>query len=130
MSTFTVVNEITLVGAITRCAWRLVYIAPGVTEPIVKAMSQLMARDEPPALTVIVDTDAEVCRLGYGTLDGLKALQQLSTNQMLPVRYQQGLRLGVLICDDEISVYSPTPLLIEAGAEREDQPNAIQLGSA
>ena len=129
MSTFTVINEATLVHAMERCERRLVYIAPGVTAPIVAAMNRLMTRADPPALTVIVDTDPEVCRLGYGTLEGLKALQALAVGHMLAVRFQAGLRLGVLVCDEDISVYSPTPLLIEAGSDRIDQPNAIQLGA-
>ena len=128
MSTFTVVNEDTLAAAIEGCRERLVYIAPGVTEWIVDAMASVMQRERPPAITVIIDADPEVCRLGYGTVDGLKALQALAVEQMLPIRYQPGLRVGVLVADDQISVYSPTPLLIEAGSDRADQPNAITLG--
>lgn len=130
MSTFTVVNEAVLLRAVQQCSNRLVYIAPGITEPVVHAMGELMGRQPMPSLTVIVDTDPEVCRLGYGTLEGFKALQALAAAQMLLVRYQAGLRLGVLICDEEIAVYSPTPLLIEAGSSSMDQPNAIQLGAA
>lgn len=130
MSTFTVVNEETLAAAVDRCSERLVYIAPGITEKIVAAMALAMQRTQPPSLTVIIDADPEVCRLGYGTVEGLKALQALAAGQMLPIRYQPGLRLGVLIADSEIAVYSPTPLLIEAGSDRVDQPNAITLGTS
>lgn len=130
MSTFTVVNEETLAAAVDRCRERLVYIAPGITEKIVAAMALAMQRPQPPSLTVIIDADPEVCRLGYGTVEGLRALQALAAGQMLPIRYQPGLRLGVLIADGEIAVYSPTPLLIEAGSERVDQPNAITLGAS
>lgn len=128
MSTFTVINEATLVQAVEQCRQRLVYIAPGITEPIVKAMGKLMARHPLPSLTVIIDTDPEVCRLGYGTVEGLKSLQNLAEMQMFPVREQPGLRLGVLVCDEQLAVYSPTPLLIEAGSNRVDQPNALNLG--
>jgi hypothetical protein len=127
MSTFTVVNEETLATAVSQCKHRLVYIAPGITQKVVTAMQAVMERPQPPALTVIIDTDPEVCRLGYGTVEGLKALQALAAGQMLAIRYQAGLRLGVLVADDLISVYSPTPLLIEAGSARADQPNAIAL---
>jgi hypothetical protein len=130
LSTFTVVNENTLAAAISECKERLVYIAPGVTEWIVDAIGFVMKRDRPPAITLIIDADPEVCRLGYGTVDGLKALQALAAEQMLPIRYQPGLRVGVLVADDQISVYSPTPLLIEAGADRSDQPNAITLDAS
>ncbi len=130
MSTFTVVNEETLAAAVDRCRERLVYVAPGITEKIVAAMALAMQRTQAPSLTVIIDADPEVCRLGYGTVEGLKALQALAAGQMLPIRYQPGLRLGVLIADGEIAVYSPTPLLIEAGSDRVDQPNAITLGAS
>jgi len=127
LSTFTVINENTLAEAICNCKNRLVYIAPGVTEWIVDAMGSVMQRERPPSITVIIDADPEVCRLGYGTVDGLRALQALAAEQMLPIRYQPGLRVGVLVADEQISVYSPTPLLIEAGSDRADQPNAITL---
>lgn len=127
MSTFTVINDETLAQAVAQCRERLVYIAPGVTEKIVGAMKAAMQRPQPPALTVIIDADPEVCRLGYGTVEGLKNLRALATAQLLPIRYQAGLRLGVLVADDQIWVYSPTPLLIEAGSDRADQPNAISL---
>ena len=93
MSTFTVVNEDTLAAAVEHCRERLVYIAPGITEKIVAAMAVAMQRSHPPALTIIIDADPEVCRLGYGTVDGLKALQALADGQLLPIRYQPGLRL-------------------------------------
>lgn len=129
MSTFALVNEATLIDAISRCRTRLVYIAPGLTEPIAIALGQVLARKAAPAVTIIVDVDPEVCRLGYGTTEGLKALRALAENYHIGVRYQAGLRVGLLISDDDLMVYAPTPLLIEAGSSREDQPNAIVLGT-
>lgn len=38
LSTFTVINEATLVQAISGCMQRLVYIAPGITDKVVAAM--------------------------------------------------------------------------------------------
>lgn len=128
MSTFSVVNESTLAAAIDKCKKRLVYIAPGITEKVVKAMKKMLTNPDQPALTVIIDTDPEVYRLGYGTIEGLKALQKLAREQQIPVRYQDGLRIGVLIIDDQILAYAPTPLLIEAGSSKSDKPNAIKLG--
>ncbi len=88
MTTFTVVNEDTLAAAVDQSRERLVYIAPGITAKIVAAMAVAMQGTQPPPLTVIIDTDPEVCRLGYGTVEGLKALQ--AAGQMLPIRYQRG----------------------------------------
>ena len=128
MSTFTLVNEASLVSAVQDCRVRLVYIAPGLTESIAVALGEVLSRTPMPAVTVIVDVDPEVCRLGYGTVGGLQALQGLVETYHIGIRYQAGLRVGVLICDDNLMVYSPTPLLIEAGATQVDQPNAIVLG--
>lgn len=124
---FSVVNDRTLCAAITACKQRLAYIAPGITGAVAQAIEELLARTEAPVVTVIIDTDPEVCRLGYGTVEGLKHLQRLADEKSLPIRYQPGVRIGVLMCDEQMWVYTPTPLLIEAGATRSDQPNALLL---
>lgn len=124
---FSVVNDDALCAAIATSQRRLVYIAPGISEPVAEAIDALLARADAPAVTVIIDTDPEVFRLGYGTVAGLKCLQRLAENRHLPIRYQPGVRIGVLMCDEQMLVYTPTPLLIEAGAERNDQPNALLL---
>ncbi len=124
---FSVVNDAALCAAIAASQRRLVYIAPGISEPVAEAIDALLARADAPAVTVIIDTDPEVFRLGYGTVAGLKCLQGLAENRHLPIRYQPGVRIGVLMCDEQMLVYTPTPLLIEAGAERNDQPNALLL---
>lgn len=127
---FAIANDATLSAAIRACRQKLVYIAPGVSVPIVEAIDALFGRADPPAVTVIIDTDPEVCRLGYGTEEGLKLLQKIAATRQLPLRCQPGVRLGVLISDEQMWVYTPTPLLIEAGAQRSDQPNAMLLGNA
>lgn len=124
---FTVANEANMCSAISACRRRLVYIAPGITESLAKAIDALLIRNQAPAVTVIIDTDPEVCRLGYGTVAGLNCLQQLAEERHLPIRYQPGVRIGVLMCDEQMWVYTPTPLLIEAGIERCDHPNALLL---
>ncbi len=124
---FSVVNDDALCAAIATSQRRLVYIAPGISEPVAEAIDALLARADAPAVTVIIDIDPEVFRLGYGTVAGLKCLQRLAENRHLPIRYQPGVRIGVLMCDEQMLVYTPTPLLIEAGAERSDQPNALLL---
>lgn len=128
MSTFTTVNDASLKRAISLCRSRLVYIAPGISLAVVQAIGGLLQRVESPSVTVIIDVDPEVCRLGYGTEDGLKALQALVVTQQMAIRYQPGLRVGVLVVDGDLLVYSPTPLLIEAGSAHEEKPNAIALG--
>jgi len=130
MTTFSSINEVTLAAAISRCQNRLVYIAPSVTLNIVKAIEELLKRQDAPSITLVIDTDPEVCRLGYGTFEGLKYLQAINDLHCIGLRYQDGLRVGVLISDDEVIAYAPTPLLIEAGttSDGQTQSNAIILG--
>lgn len=128
MTTFTTVNDDSLRAAVGRCKSRLVYIAPGVSLAVAKAIAELLQSAQSPSVTVIIDVDPEVCRLGYGTEEGLRALQALVVEQHMAIRYQPGLRVGVLIVDGDLLVYSPTPLLIEAGSVQEDKPNAVVLG--
>jgi hypothetical protein len=88
-----------------------------------------MSDSSAPAMTIVIDADPEVCRLGYGTVEGLQALKDFAAAHMLPIRYQPGIRVGVLIADDQINVYSPTPLLIESPQADETRPNAICLAA-
>lgn len=129
MTTFTSVDEGRLCTTIAACTSRLVYIAPGATAAVATAIGSLLERRQPPAVTLIIDTVPEVYRLGYGTEEGLRALQSLVTTHHIAIRYQPGLRVGVLIADEIMLVYSPTPLLIEADSDRSDQPNAILVGA-
>jgi len=78
---------------------------------------------------VILDVDPEVCRLGYGTIEGLKSIKETAHEVCGVLCQQPGIRIGILIADDTTLIYSPTPLLIEAGSDNPDQPNAIELSS-
>ena len=40
---------------------------------------------------------------------------------------QKGVRIGLVVADSDVLVYSPTPQLIEAGSNSEEKPNAIRI---
>lgn len=125
--TFTVVNDKTLCEAIEATEQSLVYVAPGVTKPVVDAIGTSLRSKPHLQVTAIIDLDPEVYRLGFGTEEGLRALQDLAGQQHFALRQQQGLRVGLLVTDQRTLVYSPTPLLIEAGSTSEEKPNAIVI---
>ncbi len=127
---FAVLNDDSLVRAIAACQHCLVYVAPGISEPVAAAIDALLTRQQAPVVTVIIDTDPEVCRLGYGTQAGLTRLQAVAEARHLPLRYQPGLRIGVLIVDAQLWVYAPTPLLIEAADTHNDHPNGVLFTEA
>lgn len=125
--TFTVVNDKTLCEAIDATEQSLVYVAPGITKPVVEAIGASLRSKPHLQVTAIIDLDPEVYRLGFGTEEGLLALQDLAGQQHFALRQQQGLRVGLLVTDQRTLVYSPTPLLIEAGSTSEEKPNAIVI---
>jgi len=121
------VNDNKLIEAIHKARHRLIFLAPGVNQDIAAALTDAWKRLSTEAVSVILDVDPEVCRLGYGTLDGLKTLRDAASRMGALVCHQPGVRLGLLVSDDTTFVYSPTPLLIEAGSKQSTQPNAIIL---
>lgn len=128
--TFTVVNDDVLVNAIKKASSKIVYIAPGVSKAVASALGNRIGSLGVLSMTIIVDNDPEVYRLGYGDTEGLDHIKKLSDEYMLELRQQPGVRIGILITDEITLVYSPTPHLIEAGSTQNDKPNAIIIPSA
>ncbi len=123
-------NEGKIVALLGSAQRRWLYMAPGVTIPIAEAVDSAWKRMGPASGSVILDVDPEVYRLGYGTVEGLKRLQEAASHHgTLICRHQEGVRIGLLISDDHTLIFSPTPLLIETGSSRVDHPNAIELVS-
>ncbi len=81
------------------------------------------------SITLIVDVDPEVYRLGYGDPQGLETIKRLADENFLELRQQPGVSIGLLIADNKTMIYSPTPHLIEAGSLQSEKPNAIVLES-
>jgi hypothetical protein len=116
-----------LIGAAER---RVLLLAPGLSELVAAALRDAWARLRGSAVSVILDVDPEVCRLGYGTLEGLKIVRDAATRAGALVCHQPGVRIGLIISDDTTVIFSPTPLLVEAGSTQPDRPNAIRLQAA
>ena len=127
MKTFTIVDDRVLIEAIGSARNRLVYVAPGISEAVANAL-RAKIDDIPPARVVIVlDVDPEVCRMGYGDIQGLECVQKAAAEWGITLDHQPGIRIGLLIADDQTLVYTPTPLLIEAGPASPQRPNAIRM---
>jgi hypothetical protein len=129
MNAMTVANDDTLAEMIAGALRRVVLVTPAFGPKVGEALAErweVLGRD---AVTVIIDMDAEVYRLGYGSFAAVTKLDQKAAELGAMLNQQRGVRIGVLIVDDEALTYSPTPLLIEAGPRAEKSaPNAIRLG--
>jgi hypothetical protein len=127
--TFTNVDDKVLCEIIAHARQRLVFVAPGIRPPVAQALTAAMSLVPGTAIHLVLDVDAEVCRLGYGDKDfkGMQLLQAAAAKHNLTVNHHPGIRIGLLIADDTTLIYSPTPELIEAESHLPDKPNAIIL---
>jgi hypothetical protein len=126
---FTVASDETLVSMIRAAQERLVIVTPGLSVKVATALADRIHEDScPRELSVTLDVDPEVCRLGYGDVASLDILRPALELRARGLQVQKGVRIGVLVSDDDILIYSPTPQLIEAGSNSEEKPNAIQIG--
>lgn len=114
--------------AMIRCAKRrLVLVAPGVSESVAKAIVETWKDIGPARVQIVLDVDPEVCRMGYGQFSALQMLFGAAKEMKTSIHQQAGLRIGVIVTDESTVIYSPTPLLVEAGGKASAKPNAIRL---
>lgn len=116
-----------VVRVINNASKRIVFLAPGVDETVAAALTDAWRRLGPEAVTVILDIDAEVVRLGYGTEKGLEEVQRAAVSFNQAVCHQPGVRICVVLADEASLIFAPTPLLIETGALQANRPNGIAL---
>ena len=127
--TFAVASDEALVQLITGARNRLVVIAPALTKPVADVVARRLEELGHLAVTIILDSDPEVYRLGFGDQDALDTIRAASANNLSDLREQPGVRIGVVISDDTTTVYSPVSKNIEAGSTSDEKPNAIVLTS-
>jgi hypothetical protein len=127
--TFDVASDDKLITLVKQARERLVIVSPALREPVAKAIADRLDTGFPGA-TVILDADPEVYRLGYGTEAALDLLRAASDRNLFDLRTQEGVRVGVVISDQTTMVFSPVPLLVEAGSTLIEKPNAIVLTGA
>jgi len=129
----TVANDRTLVELIRHARSRLVILAPAVNRLVAEAIRDQWQQLGAERVTVILDVDPEVYRLGYGEVEGLTLLEEAGRALGSMLQRQPGIRIGLVVADERTLVYSPTPLLIEATPDSAAttpepvKPNAILL---
>ena len=99
------------------------YAAPGIHTEVAKAIASTTVRLGPELITVCLDFDENVLRMGFGDLPAIKILKAAG----LQIRSTTGLRTGLLIVDDQGYIFTPTALYLEADQRPPDAPNAMRL---
>lgn len=115
-----------LIARITDAIDRVVFVAPAVSLRVAEALGKTFRRAGGVSVTVILDPDQEPYRLGYGDPEGLARLQELAIDFQIPIRSQAGVRVGLLLTDDNILIWAPTPRSVESPRSN-SQPNGLDL---
>lgn len=128
--TFTVASDAALVELVSSAHQRLVIVSPALGDAVVDAVIEQLAKRPALSVTIILDADPEVYRFGFGSEKALKRLHEICLANDLAIRKQPGLRIGLVVSDDDTMIFTPTPLLIEAGSKTPEKPNAVILRGA
>lgn len=103
----------------------VVYVAPGIQKLPAKAMDIVSQRLGVEMLTVTLDIDERVLRMGYGELDAIQCLQKAQ----ITINHSPQIRGGLLLVDDQGFSFTPTALYLESENTNHDAYNAIRLTS-
>jgi hypothetical protein len=116
-----------LIELINRAESNLLFVSPGVSRLVAEALAKKWLEIEPGAVSILLDIDPEVCRLGYGAIEGIELLQRTAEQLGRTVYHRPGIRVGLLVSDRATLIFSPIPLLIEAESTPLPRPNALLL---
>jgi len=112
-----------IAGLIRSARQAVCYAAPGIQSDIAQAMVETGGRLGPEMLTVCLDFDERVMRMGYGEIGAVQLLRNADVN----VRSAPGLRTALVIVDDTGFIFTPTALYLEAEPTGGAAPNAIRM---
>jgi hypothetical protein len=136
MPALSIITDDRLIKVIDNARRRVVMIAPGVWPSLANAIAAAWHRLGSEAVSVILDVDPEICRIGYGSLEGLAIVQAAAAGLGEAVGQEPGIRICVVIVDEETFVFSPTPRQLEAApgdpapfSSTQPQANGIVLGN-
>ena len=99
------------------------FAAPGIQREPAGALVAVARRIGPELITICLDFEERVMRMGFGELRAVNILRDAG----IEVRSTSGLRTGLLVVDDDGYIFTPTALYLEAEGRTSDAPNAMRL---
>ncbi len=99
------------------------YAGPGIQQEPAKAMAEVATRIGPELITVSLDFDERVMRMGYGDIAAVQTLREAG----IVINSSPGLRSALIIVDGEGYTFTPTPLYLEAESVTDSARNAFRL---
>jgi hypothetical protein len=125
MDSFHAINDESLARLINQASRTVICVSPGVGLATTYALKRAIEHGKV-SVTIIIDSDEDAYRIGYGEHKALALLHEVTNAQQFPLRRQPGLRIGVLVSDDQLVIWAPTARSVEPEREHEE-PNAIVL---
>ncbi|WP_158270351.1 hypothetical protein [Limnohabitans sp. 2KL-17] len=112
------------IAELIRSAQRAVcYAAPGIQLDLAQAMVETVGRLGKEMLTVSLDFDDRVMRMGYGDIGAVTLLLGAG----ISVNSSPGLRTALVVVDNEGYVFTPTALYLEAEPSDGAASNAMRM---
>lgn len=112
------------IAELIRSAQRAVcYAAPGIQLDLAQAMVETAGRLGREMLTVSLDFDERVMRMGYGDIGAVTLLLDAG----IAVQSSPGLRTALVVVDNEGYVFTPTALYLEAEPADGAASNAMRM---
>src|ERR1700752_878732 len=123
------IDDEQIIAAVQATSKRLLIMAPGLSQGVALAICEKWRVLGAGAVSIILDVDSEVCRLGYGDIKAFQQFDGVAKELGATVHQQPGIRIGLVISDETTLIYAPTPLVVEAKTHVPSHPNGIRLSS-
>jgi hypothetical protein len=123
----TSITSSNLAAGILGALHRVVLLCPGFHDEVAEALTETWPRLGAENVTVIVDTNPEVMRLGYGTIEAVGKVKACADQMGAVLCSEPDIRICVAIIDDAISIFAPKPYLIATESLGETSGITIQL---
>jgi hypothetical protein len=99
------------------------YAGPGIQLDLARAMVEVAGRLGEEMLTVSLDFDDRVMRMGYGDVEAVKLLLDAG----IAVQSSPGLRTALVVVDNDGYIFTPTALYLEAEPTVSAASNAVRM---
>jgi hypothetical protein len=121
---FRSLDSAAIAESIRAATYSVCYASPGIQIEPAKAIVEVAKRlNGPDLVTVCLDFDERVMRMGFGDIAAVKYLRDAG----IVVNSTPGLRTGLVIVDEVGYIFTPTALYLEADDRPADAPNAMRL---
>lgn len=109
MTIFQSIDTQELCQRIGAASTRVAFLGPSMTTEVAAALSNKFKELDGRGVTVIIDYDEAIFRLGYGHHEAIEILQEAG----IELRKESGLRISALVIDDRGWVLHQSPMAVE-----------------